>query len=110
MASTIRKDLRTVPNVITLSRIVLLWLGVLVYFYVSHGVGIALSILADAGYDPWQAPEAWRLLEPKKPPTATDSLKYPSHSGYLLGVLNLQYRQRAASALPAGASGDSPNQ
>jgi len=46
MGSTIKKDLRTVPNVITLSRIVLLWLGVLVYFYVSHGVGIALSILA----------------------------------------------------------------
>jgi Phosphatidylglycerophosphate synthase len=46
MGSTIRNDLRTLPNVITLSRIVLLWLGVLVYFYVSHGVGIALSILA----------------------------------------------------------------
>ena len=46
MGSTIRNDLRTVPNIITLSRIVLLWLGVLVYFYISHGVGIALSILA----------------------------------------------------------------
>jgi CDP-diacylglycerol--glycerol-3-phosphate 3-phosphatidyltransferase len=46
MGSTIRNDLRTVPNIITLSRIVLLWLGVLVYFYVSHGVGIALAILA----------------------------------------------------------------
>jgi CDP-diacylglycerol--glycerol-3-phosphate 3-phosphatidyltransferase len=46
MGSTIRDDLRTVPNIITLSRIVLLWLGVLVYFYISHGVGIALAILA----------------------------------------------------------------
>ncbi len=46
MGSTIRDDLRTVPNIITLSRIVLLWLGVLVYFYVAHGVGIALAILA----------------------------------------------------------------
>ncbi len=46
MGSTIRDDLRTLPNIITLSRIVLLWLGVLVYFYVSHGVGIALAILA----------------------------------------------------------------
>jgi len=46
MGSTIRKDLRSIPNIITLSRIVLIWLGVLVYFYVSHGVGIALSILA----------------------------------------------------------------
>jgi len=46
MGSTIRKDLRSLPNIITLSRIVLLWLGVLVYFYLSHGVGIVLSILA----------------------------------------------------------------
>ncbi|HEX7509187.1 MAG TPA: CDP-alcohol phosphatidyltransferase family protein [Polyangia bacterium] len=46
MGSTIRNDLRSVPNVITMLRIVLLWLGVLVYFYVSHGVGIALTILA----------------------------------------------------------------
>ena len=50
MGSTIRNDLRTVPNIITLSRIVLLWLGVLVYFYVSHGVGIALAILAGVTY------------------------------------------------------------
>jgi CDP-diacylglycerol--glycerol-3-phosphate 3-phosphatidyltransferase len=46
MGSTIRKDLRSIPNIITLSRIVLLWVGVLVYFYISHGVGIGLSILA----------------------------------------------------------------
>jgi CDP-diacylglycerol---glycerol-3-phosphate 3-phosphatidyltransferase len=46
MGSTIRKDLRSIPNLITLSRILLLWLGVLVYFYVSQGVGIALAILA----------------------------------------------------------------
>jgi CDP-diacylglycerol--glycerol-3-phosphate 3-phosphatidyltransferase len=46
MGSTIREDLRSVPNIITLSRIVLLWLGVLVYFYVSHSVGIVLAILA----------------------------------------------------------------
>ena len=46
MGSTIRKDLRSVPNVITLSRIVLLWLGVLAYFYIAHGVGIALAIFA----------------------------------------------------------------
>jgi CDP-diacylglycerol--glycerol-3-phosphate 3-phosphatidyltransferase len=46
MGSTIKHDLRTVPNVITLLRIVLLCIGVWVYFYVSHGVGIALVILA----------------------------------------------------------------
>lgn len=54
MGSTIRNDLRSVPNVITMLRIVLLWLGVLVYFYVSHGVGIALAILAGVT-DSWTA-------------------------------------------------------
>jgi CDP-diacylglycerol--glycerol-3-phosphate 3-phosphatidyltransferase len=46
MGSTIRSDLRTAPNVITLSRIALLCVSVPIYFYLSHGVGIALSIVA----------------------------------------------------------------
>jgi CDP-diacylglycerol--glycerol-3-phosphate 3-phosphatidyltransferase len=46
MGSTIRNDLRTAPNVITLSRIALLVLSVPVYFYLSQGAGIALAILA----------------------------------------------------------------
>ena len=46
MGSTIRSDLRTVPNVITLSRIAILFVSVPVYFYVSNGVGIALAIVA----------------------------------------------------------------
>jgi CDP-diacylglycerol--glycerol-3-phosphate 3-phosphatidyltransferase len=46
MSASIRADLRTVPNVITILRIVLLCLGVGVYFYVSNAVGIALAILA----------------------------------------------------------------
>lgn len=46
MDASIRRDLRTVPNVITLLRIVLLCCGVTVYFYVSNVVGIALAILA----------------------------------------------------------------
>ena len=28
---------------------------------------LALSMMADAGYDPWQAPEAWKLLTPQTP-------------------------------------------
>jgi hypothetical protein len=28
----------------------------------------------DAGYDPWQAPEAWRLLAPKELPVDIHSL------------------------------------
>jgi CDP-diacylglycerol--glycerol-3-phosphate 3-phosphatidyltransferase len=46
MGSTIRRDIRTVPNIITLSRILLILLGAVVYFYVSHGWGIVLSIVA----------------------------------------------------------------
>jgi hypothetical protein len=52
---------------------------------------VALSLMADAGYDPWQAPEAWRLLGPKHLPADLNSLKYPSRSGYQLGILGLQY-------------------
>jgi len=53
---------------------------------------VALALMADAGYDPWQAPEAWRLLEPKKLPADLDSLKYPNRSSYQLGILSLQYK------------------
>jgi CDP-diacylglycerol--glycerol-3-phosphate 3-phosphatidyltransferase len=45
-SSTMRNDLRTVPNVITLSRIALLLVSVPVYFYVSAKIGIALAIVA----------------------------------------------------------------
>ncbi len=58
---------------------------------------VALALMADAGYDPWQAPEAWRLAAPKKLPADLDSLKYPSRSGYQLGILNLQYRDAGAA-------------
>jgi hypothetical protein len=56
---------------------------------------VALALMADAGYDPWQAPEAWRLLAPKKLTGDVSLLKYPSRSGYQLGILNLQYRAAA---------------
>jgi hypothetical protein len=59
---------------------------------------IALGLMADAGYDPWQVPEAIRLLTPKDPPKDPDSLKYPNLSGYLLGILNLQYRDTHGAA------------
>lgn len=53
---------------------------------------IALSLLADAGYNPWQAPEAWKLLAPKKLPNDLSTLKYPSRSEYQLGILYQQYK------------------
>ena len=61
---------------------------------------IALALLADAGYDPHQAPEAWRRLEPKTLPKDLNSLKYPKRSGYQLGILNLQYRTAPAPGNP----------
>ena len=80
-------------------------------FFVFHDIGgffqkvaivaveqrgrIALALMADAGYDPWQAPEAWRLLAPENLPSDLNSLKYPNRSGYQLGILNLQYRTKA---------------
>lgn len=51
---------------------------------------IALTLMADAGYDPRQAPEAWRLLAPKKLPKDMASLKYPSRAGYQLSILKLE--------------------
>jgi CDP-diacylglycerol--glycerol-3-phosphate 3-phosphatidyltransferase len=46
MGSTIRNDLRTAPNIITLLRIALLCLAVPVYFYIWKPLGIGLAIVA----------------------------------------------------------------
>ena len=64
---------------------------------------LALTLMADAGYDPRQAPEAWRLLSKKNLPKDLDSLKYPSRSGYQLGILRLQYSGEKAEASPSAA-------
>lgn len=58
---------------------------------------VALGLMADAGFDPWQAPEAWRLLDPKVPPKDPANVKYPERSGYQLEMLNLQYRSKSAA-------------
>jgi predicted Zn-dependent protease len=55
---------------------------------------ISLALMRDAGYDPWQAPEAWRLLEPKKLPADLASLPYPDAGCYQIGILNLQYARK----------------
>ena len=70
---------------------------------------VALELMADAGYDPWQAPEAWRLAAPGKLPADTSTLKYPDHSGYQLSILNLMYKKptpanAAVSSSPANTS------
>jgi hypothetical protein len=67
---------------------------------------ISLALMQDAGYDPRQAPEAWRLLAPRKLPKDPAKLGYPEVSGYQFNVLNMQYRSTSAAesstGLPAG--------
>jgi hypothetical protein len=54
---------------------------------------MALGLMSDAGFDPWQAPEVWRLLAPSHLPKDLAKLKYPARSTYLLSVLDLQYKR-----------------
>jgi hypothetical protein len=63
---------------------------------------IALELMADGGFDPWQAPEAWRLLMTKKAPKDPELLKYPELSGYQLGILNLRYGK--GTGIPVAAA------
>jgi hypothetical protein len=53
----------------------------------------ALQLLTEAGFDPWQAPEAWRLLAPKNTPRNVSSLKYTREGKYQLGVLKVEYKK-----------------
>ncbi len=48
MDASIRRDLRSPPNVVTMLRIVLLCVAACIYFSGSYGVGIALCVLAGA--------------------------------------------------------------
>jgi Domain of unknown function (DUF5666) len=54
---------------------------------------VALALMADAGYDPWAAPDAWRLVTAKKLPTNLSTLPYPSLSGYQIHFLSQQYQK-----------------
>jgi len=65
---------------------------------------VALQLMADAGYDPWQAPEAWRLAAPGKLPADPSTLKYPDRSGYQFAILNLMYKKPAPSNASEGGS------
>jgi hypothetical protein len=65
---------------------------------------MALQMMADAGYHPWQAPEAWRLAAPGKLPADTSTLKYPDRSGYQFAILNLMYKKFAPTDAAASVS------
>jgi hypothetical protein len=58
---------------------------------------MALALMADGGFDPWQAPEAWRMLAPIDFPKHPSKLKYPERSKYQLEILQLQYKTAADS-------------
>lgn len=62
---------------------------------------LALQLMAEAGYDPWQAPEAWRLVGPFKLPADTSKLKYPEQSRQQFEILHQIYGKPA----PANATG-----
>jgi hypothetical protein len=71
---------------------------------------IALQLLSHAGYDPWQAPEAWRLLGPKEPPKDIRSLPYTREGKYQLGILKVQYRRGGSGvAVESSASPTEPH-
>jgi hypothetical protein len=59
---------------------------------------MALGYMADAGFDPWQSPEAWRLLEPRRLPKDLSKLKYPSLGEYELEILGVEYKMPAKTA------------
>lgn len=56
---------------------------------------IAISLMADAGYDPWQAPEAFRLLEAKRSDKGAMVVRWTDLSEYALSILNLEYRRQS---------------
>ncbi len=71
---------------------------------IEERMRISLALMRDAGFDPWLAPEAWRMALPKKLPANLDSLAYPSISCYQLGILDMQYSRKGPgeSLAPSG--------
>jgi hypothetical protein len=62
-----------------------------IYKHMQEQAGrIAVALLGDAGYDPLQAPEAWKRLAPKKMPKDPSLLKYPSRAAYQISFLKLE--------------------
>jgi hypothetical protein len=64
---------------------------------------LALALMADAGYDPHQAAEAWRLLDPIDPPKHTEKVKDSEHSRYIRDFLAAQERAKMPDAAAQGA-------
>jgi len=54
---------------------------------------MALGYLVDAGFDPRQSPEAWRLLAPTELPKNTSKLKYPPLARFELQFLDEKQKE-----------------
>ncbi|MGA3135155.1 MAG: hypothetical protein ABSC88_04085 [Terracidiphilus sp.] len=73
----------------------------------EHARGrMALALMADAGFDPHKAPEAWRLLAPKRLPKDLSELKDPERSLYLLNFLKVQNNPAAVPIVAAPQAND----
>ena len=59
---------------------------------------MAVVFMADAGFDPWQAPETWRRLAPAQLPQNLSKVKYPARSIYQFEILRLLDYKRVATA------------
>jgi hypothetical protein len=70
---------------------------------------MALGYMTDAGFDPWQSPEAWKLLEPGRLPKDLSKLKYPWLSEYELEVLNREYKKPAGAATSQASGSEQPD-
>lgn len=73
----------------------------------EHARGrMALGLMSDAGFDPHQAPEAWRLLAPDRLPKDLSKLKDPERGRYLLNFLKVQNSPAAAPSVSAPQASD----
>lgn len=61
---------------------------------------MALAFTTDAGFDPRQAPEAWRLLAPSHRPKDPAKLKDSERSLYLQNILDGQYKETPGNSTP----------
>lgn len=65
---------------------------------------VGLQLMAEAGYDQWQAPEAWRFVGPFKLPKDLDKLKYPAQSREDFEILHEIYGKRATAITTVATS------
>ena len=58
---------------------------------------MALQLMADAGYDPHAAPEAWRIIAFQNAKGDLQAQPYPLRSGYQFNIIATQYQSHTAA-------------